>query len=136
MLQRTRFTVRGLFGDSVALGWKCGDWVVHEQLADPTLWCITHLPLGLSLPLVWASFTRSADAVAAMVEVARLRNSWARVTQEDFTSQLREQLVAICQKHHAVEGPVQFIQHAERTVRGDFESNARFNGYRSAPWPE
>lgn len=120
-----------MLGDSVALGWRYGDWAAHRQLADPTLWCITHLPLGLSLPLAWASFTCSGDATAAMIKVARLKNSWARVTQEDFTSQLREQICAICQQHRAVEGPVQWAQDADKTVLG-VRTSARMNGYRSA----
>lgn len=123
-----RITVRGLLSNSAVQGWRYGDWAAHRQLASPEMWCLTHLPTALSLPLVWASFKKLGRAVAAMREIVRLKNSWAVVTQADFTQALGERIQEICERHHAVEGPMQFLHDADYSLLG-IKTAERFNGY-------
>lgn len=123
-----RFLVRGLLRDMEVEGWKHGDWAVHRQLANPELFCITHLPLGLSLPLVWASFRYVEQALAATAEIARLKNSWDRIEQVDLTKQLEGQLKNICARYGAIEGLVQLTAKADEDVFG-MPRHERVNGY-------
>lgn len=127
-----KLTLRGLFANSEVAGWRLGDWAAHRQLAHPDLWCLTHMPTALSLPLVWASFERLPDAVAAMRTIARLKNSWARVTQADFTIELGARIRDICERHHAIAGPLQWAQDANKSVLG-LNSTRRWNDYQEAP---
>jgi len=128
MIQRKTITVRGLLRDTLVAALVHGDWAVHRQVAVPDMFCITLLPVGLSLPLAWASFDNGSSAVAAMIDIARLRNSWSQVTQEDLTKKLEDQLRAICLKHGAVEGPSQFSQDCDKNSFG-LPTKERVNGY-------
>ena len=93
--------------DTVVSGWRLGDWAAHRQIDTPHLFGLSLMPIGLSLPFVWASFRSLGNAVGAMREIGRSRNDWHRVTQADFNRALEARLRAICAHHHAVEGPVQ-----------------------------
>lgn len=119
--------VEGLAGLADVKAWRHGDWAVHRQIAEPMLWCITFVPLGRTLPLVWASFDGCGRAVGAMVEIARLRNDWSRVTQADLTPVLGARLQEVCRRHGAVEGPVQVALDADVGLAG--RAQPRLNGY-------
>jgi hypothetical protein len=108
-----------------------GDWAAHQHLDVPDLWVLTLLPLGLNLPPDWCSFPSEAQAVDAMIEIARLRNSWSVVVQADFTRELKVQLMAIAEKHGAVEGPLGAAAQAD-TNRLGMKQRARPNGYGQA----
>lgn len=129
MLKSRAITVRGLLRDSVVAAICYGDWAVHRQVAQQDLYCITLVPIGLSLPLAWATFVDARNAVDAMKEIAQLRNSWSRVTQEDLTKQLGDQLQAICLKHGAVEGEMQWAQDCDKNLFG-LPTKERLNGYK------
>ena len=66
-----------------------------------------------------------------MVEIARLRNSWAVVTQADFTRELKEQLMAIAASHGAVSGPLGIAVQADHNRMGQ-RLQTRPNGYGAA----
>lgn len=122
-------TVRGLAGVSRVNGWRLGDWVVHRQLHEPQRFCLTLLPLALSLPLTWASFRSRHDAIGAMGEIVRLKNSWSVTTQADLTKQLEAALRRICARHGAFQtGDVQPTCEAGRSLLGA-PTAQRFNGY-------
>jgi hypothetical protein len=108
-----------------------GEWATHRHVDDPSLWVITLLPLGLNLPPDWCSFPSEQHAAGAMVDIARLRNSWGLVTQADFTLALKQQLMAIAQKHGAVEGPVGIAVKADHNRQGR-RIDSRPNGYGAA----
>lgn len=130
-----RFIVRGYGGHTEVDGWRLGDWAAHQQLADPSQWCITHLPTGLSLPLIWASFKTRGAAIGAMQEIVTLKNSWAFITQKEMTRELGEKLRAICLRYGAQEGPVQIKRDLEESDVG-LPSVKRYNGYEDVTWPE
>jgi hypothetical protein len=121
-------TVRGMLATSSVRAWRLGDWAAHQQISNPELYALTLLPIGLSLPFVWASFASLGAAVGAMRDIARLRNSWGVVTQADFTRSLRDQLMEICQRHGAIEGPIQMVADCDRGSLGVLPG-ARLNGY-------
>jgi hypothetical protein len=122
-------TIRGLLRDVNVAALCIGDWGVHRQLDNPSLFAITLLPLGHSLPYTWASFKNPQAAISAMRMIARLRNSWSRVTREDFTRELKDQLQAICLRHGAVEGPAQWALNCDKNLLG-LPTKERVNGYR------
>lgn len=124
---RCSVTVRGLLGDNQVDAWRLGDWAAHRQIDTPDLYGLTLLPIGLSLPFCWASFTMLHHAVGAMREIARMKNSWSVVTQADFTFALRDRLMAICAHHGAVEGLAQLQWPADRGLLG--RPIGRLNGY-------
>lgn len=109
-------------------GWRFRDWAVHRQVEGGPFWNITLLPIGLRLNSTWASFTTRDAAVAAMVEIAGLRNSWHRVEQADLTRQLKAQLQRIVARHGAVKGPVGIVQRAGLNMLG--LPAGRLNHYR------
>jgi hypothetical protein len=133
MIETRTIEIAQGFGHAVSqIEAKCfGDWAVHPYLDDPALWVITLLPLGLNLPPDWCSFPSEQQAVDAMIEVSSLRNSWAVVTQADFTRELKEQLMAIAQKYGAVEGPLGIAAQADHNRLGA-RINRRPNGYGAA----
>lgn len=118
--------------------WCMGGWAAHRQLADPDRWCLTLAHLGLSLPLVWASFTSAAEAVTAMRRIVTLRNDWHRVRQADLTKELAGRLKVICAEAGAVRGPIQLVQHADRSFLGvDIVAAAHRTGEgRGSSWRE
>ena len=124
-----RVTVRGLFGESLVPAWRLGDWAAHRQIDVPSLFCLTLLPIGLSLPFAWASFSSLGQAVGAMREIVRLRNDWHLVEQRDFTRALGEQLKQICARYSAVEGAIQWACAADVGVAGR-SLDRRYNGYK------
>jgi hypothetical protein len=83
-----------------------GDWAAHRHLDVPDLFVLTLLPVGRKMPPEWCSFRTEQQACDAMVEIARLKNSWSVVTQSDLTIELRDQMMAIAASHGAVEGPL------------------------------
>ena len=103
-------TVRGMFGDRTIDCWQFGDWAVHRQVDNPSLWAITFIPQGLSLPFAWASFRFRRDAIAAMTAIGRLKNSWRQATQADFDAAMRRRLMAICTSRGAIDGGLQVGQ--------------------------
>lgn len=128
LCERRRITVRGLRGDSVVEAWCLGDWAAHRQIDEPDHWCLTLLPIGLSLPFVWASFPTLGRAVRAMRDIVRVRNDWHRVGQPDLTADLGGQIKAICARHGAVHGAVQAKWPADVNLLG-LQSAQRLNGY-------
>lgn len=128
IVTKKKITIRGLLRDSIVEAMCFGDWCVHRQLAYPEKFCITLMPIGLSLPLTWASFDHSDNALGAMQSIARLRNSWSQVTQEDLTKKLEDQLRAICLRFGAREGSVQITQDCDKNMLG-LATRERLNGY-------
>lgn len=128
LVTRCRITVRGILRESEVPVWRLGDWAAHRQIDTPILYGLTLLPIGMSLPFCWASFTAVQHAVAAMRDIVRVRNSWSVVTQDDFTLALRDRLTAICARHGAIEGHVQLQWSADRDLLG-LPLRERLNGY-------
>lgn len=133
MTESREITIAQGFGHGVThVEAKCfGDWATHEHLDVPGLWVLTLLPLGMNLPPDWCSFPSEGHAIAAMTDVARLRNSWAVVTQADFTPELGKRLKEIAAKHGAVEGPLGIAVEADRNRLGR-KIDVRPNGYGAA----
>ena len=131
LVTRCRITVRGILRSTEIPGWRLGDWAAHRQIDTPELYGLTLLPLGMSLPFCRASFATVQQAVSAMREIVRIRNSWSVVIQDDFTLALRDRLTAICAHHGAVEGPVQLQWAADRDLLG-LPLRTRLNGYAPA----
>jgi hypothetical protein len=68
---------------------RFGDFAVHRGEEADLLkgdWTITHLPTGRALASEFRTFERAVDA---MVEVARLRNDWAVISDEDIDDDLK-----------------------------------------------
>lgn len=130
--QRTIEIAQG-FGRAVSrVEAQCfGEWAVHQHVDAPHLFVITLLPLGLNLPPDWCSFPSEQQAVAAMIDIARLRNSWAVVTQADFTAELKQQLLEIAKRHGAIEGPLGIAAKADHNRLGQ-RLSVRPNGYGAA----
>lgn len=105
-----------------------GDWAAHRHLDVPSLYVLTLLPLGTNMPPDWCSFPTEQQAVDAMIEIARLKNSWAVVTQADMTKALEADLKRIAAKHGAVEGPLGIAVKADRCMFGK-ALDRRPNGY-------
>jgi hypothetical protein len=81
------------------------DWAAHQQVRGPLgRFNLTLLPIGLCLPVCWATFPNRRAALLAMVDVADLRNGWHRTTQADLTPELELRLKAIAARHGAVPG--------------------------------
>lgn len=124
-----RVTIRGLFGDQEIWAWRYGDWAAHSCIDDPGRFVLTLLPIGLCLPPDWCSFADIRRAVSAMIEIARLRNDWARILQIDFTPELKTRIEAIAKRHGATTGPVALAVDADHSQFG-VPVSARPNGYR------
>lgn len=123
-------TIRGLLAERQVPALRFGDWAAHRGGA-PGRYVITLLPLGLCLPPQWCWFPSLRQAVAAMLEIARMKNSWAFVTQEDLTVELGERMRAICLHHGSLPGPMGLTVDADTSVTGRRLSR-RPNGYRQA----
>lgn len=108
-----------------------GDFAVHQHIDVPGLYVITLLPLGLNLPPDWCSFRSEEPAVAAMIDMARLRNDWSVITQADLTLALKAKLQAIAAKHGAIEGPIGIAVKADHNRLGR-KVETRPNGYGAA----
>lgn len=111
-------------------GYVYGEFAAHRHVDTDELWVITLLPLGLNLPPDWCSFKTLERACDAMIEISRLKNSWAVATQEDFTLELKAQLIGIAQRHGAVEGPLGMQVLADRDRFGRVIEQ-RPNGYQA-----
>jgi hypothetical protein len=123
---------RGFTGSQSHVQAACfGDWAAHRHLDDPSIFVLTLMPLGLNMPPDWCSFRTELQAVSAMTEISRLKNSWAVVTQADLTKPLKAELQRIAKRHGAVEGPIGMAVKADRDRFGR-QIDRRPNGY-SAP---
>lgn len=109
--------------------WRHREFAAHEQIGRAEVWGITIAPLGLGLPPEWASFAEARQAVGAMVEIARLRNGWHLITQDDLTSDLIGRMKAICKRHRAAvtKGMAAMTADADLDVSG--LPFTRLNGY-------
>jgi hypothetical protein len=113
-------------------GWVHRDLAVHRCANAEPFWQISILPLGLCLAIDWCAFDRFDDAVAAMVEMAALRNDWHCIRQADLTKDLETQMKAIATRHGAPERwVVGAAGHADRNKFGRPMSE-RPNGYGAA----
>lgn len=86
-----------------AEGWVYRDFAVHRCANSEPVWQISILPLGLCLPIDWCAFDDFDCAVAAMVDMAALRNDWHFIRQADLTKDLETRLKAIAKSHGAPE---------------------------------
>lgn len=84
-------------------GYVYRDMAVHQCIDDPKLWQISILPLGLCLAIDWCAFDDCRAAIAAMKEMAALRNDWHLVRQADLTKALEARLKDIAKRHGAPE---------------------------------
>lgn len=106
-----------------------GAWAVHRQIDRSDLWCITYVPMGLCLPLPWASFERESDAIAAAREIHAMRNDWHSITQDTLSSPpTGQRLRDICAAHNAAEGPYGGAVPLDRNLYGR-ETSGRLNGF-------
>lgn len=128
LIARRSITLRGLFGDREVKALCFGDWAVHASVDVPDRYVLTLLPIGLCLPPDWCWFAKPREALRAMLAIARLRNSWSRVRQEDLTLALAAQLRAICEACGSERGPSAMTIDADLKVTGLPAS--RLNGYR------
>ena len=87
----------------------------------PSAWLIACLPLGAGFPAHWLCFTRIEDAVAAIHDLARLRNSWA--TLETWPLELKAQVIRIGLRHNRHDLPKQSVGRVNNPV-------PRYNGAR------
>lgn len=67
--------------------WRFGDLAAHNRIRERDgkivrrpVWGVTHLPTGMSFGY---SFVNAVAAVTAMLEIARLKNSWAFIADEE-----------------------------------------------------
>jgi hypothetical protein len=79
--------------------WCFGDFAIHKWTdGNPSEgWRLTHLPTGL---LVAVGHWSRDEAIEAMIEVARLRNDWAVIKDEDLTDGLADQVSSICRNYN------------------------------------
>lgn len=126
--ERKIVELRGLFGIVKVEALVHGAFAAHRQIGLEHLWCVTLLPLGLSLPPVWASFETEAAAARAMRLIAGMRNDWHRVAQADLTKQLAARLKEICAACGARRGPITITQSADEGPLGT-KCAARLNGH-------
>lgn len=79
--------------------WKYGDFAVHERVTKDG-WGITHLPTGTQLGSVGCVFPSADEAVAAMIEIQKLRNDWIVIDAQSACeiNGLREQIAEIAQR--------------------------------------
>lgn len=130
MIRKERIELRGAWAAPVLpmMGWRMGDWAVHEAAGMPGRWCLTLLPLGLCLPTDWATFERALRAIRAMRAIVLMRNDWHRIEQADLTLALKARLQDICRHYGALaQAPVGFSQVADQDFFGI--GAARLNGY-------
>lgn len=81
------------------------DWAAHQQVRGPLgRFNLTLLPIGLCLPVCWATFPNRQSALLAMVDIADLRNAWHLTTQADLTPDLERRLRAIAARRGALPG--------------------------------
>jgi hypothetical protein len=106
-----------------------GSWAAHKHLDVPSLWVLTCLPIGLNLPPDWCSFPSEELAVAAMVEIEQLSNSWHIATQEHFSDPgMGRKLREIARRNGAVEGPLGLVGKVDHSALGR-KLHTRPNGY-------
>lgn len=86
-----------------AVGWRFGDLAAHGH---GRRWTITHLPSGRSMRNAHCWFDSAEKAVAAMIEIAKLKNSWdfVEVTHETLI-ELRDRIKDIADKHGGKKPP-------------------------------
>lgn len=77
------------------------DFATHRMMTDyPNLfrqyWTISHLPTGRACAGRFTSIELAADA---MIEIARLRNDWAVMRDQDFTNDLRDKCDVIAKRY-------------------------------------
>ena len=79
-------------------GWRYQEFAVYQwnddDLFDP--WQLSHLPTGMLL----ARFSGLENACEAMLEIAKLRNDWAIIRQEDLTIKTRDKCLVIIKKYN------------------------------------
>ena len=79
--------------------WHRNDIAAHKRLDMPEWWTITHLPSGIGFANL-GLFSESEKAVGALLEIARLRNSWRHVDYDEIIG-MKETFVSIFKKHGA-----------------------------------
>lgn len=75
------------------------DFAIHRSITGDLFrerWCITHLPTGLRCA---DGFSRIEAACEAMIEIARLRNDWSCITEDDVSRDLTLKVKEIITKH-------------------------------------
>lgn len=91
-------------------------WYRNDLAAHPGKggWIITHMPSGLAMNL--GVFPEKENAVAAMLEIGLLRNTWRHVDMEDIHA-MRDQIEEIMKRHGAAreERPANFDEDCYRT---------------------
>lgn len=85
-------------GTETVHGHRYQEFAVHrlasEGMFDP--WRISHLPSG---HVAGKEFPTLEQAAAAMIEIAKLRNDWAVVQQDDLSARLRAQVIEVVERH-------------------------------------
>lgn len=118
-------------GTATVEAYTYGDWGTYQHGAIPGAWSLVLLPLGLCLPPDWSTFRTAEQARAAMVEIARLKNSWHLVRQEDLTKEIGEKMKAICQRRGSIPERESYSCAAEKAdePRIGMSRPRRLNGY-------
>lgn len=83
------------------MAWRYGELAAHRtQLAvgAATSWSLTHLPSGLSFNRAHGIFPDKEHAIAAMVEIATLKNTWEFLETTELPA-LQPRIEAIARKH-------------------------------------
>lgn len=79
--------------------WRYRDMAVHHKSLsegrEGKTWVVTHVPCGLSFSF---EFNTRAAAMAAAVDLDRLRNNWADIDQDDIAS-IKDRAVSILRDH-------------------------------------
>lgn len=99
---REKITVMTVMRPMEVNAWRFGDLAAHNRidLRDGKIirrpvWGVTHLPTGMSFGY---SFRNALIAVTAMMELARLKNTWAFITDEEGRA-LAPKINAICKRY-------------------------------------
>jgi len=101
---------------------RFGDFAVHRGDSADLFngdWRISHLPTGRVLADEFRTFERAVDA---MIEVARLRNDWSIIGDQECTDELRDKCREIVRKYGGHVGSRQ----------DDLPRRPAFNGYSGA----
>ena len=97
MIERVNITIRTVDGLKEIPAWRDGHFAVHQIFLTSGLfglnWAITHVPSGMSLPI---HFNSKESTAAAMAGVAMIRDDWARLTLENWTTDVRKKVREIC----------------------------------------
>lgn len=105
---------------------RYGDFAVHRNESMDLFkqdWAITHLPTGRLLADNFRTFERAA---AAMIDVARIRNDWAIVGDEECTDELRDRCREIVGRYGG------YVGHRQDSL----PRRPAFNGYQSEHSPD